>query len=148
MRNPESRAVERRRGYMLLEAMFALAIFVIAVTSMVKALNGMARNFQDGAGEVEVAQLMDSAMAEALALPSDWMTEDGWEAQREFDGRFTVNTAILPTEVSNDEGNVLTGFFGVRVEVVEIETGERWSVESLRYIPELASAVTSGGGGR
>jgi len=138
-------------GYLLLESLLAMAVFVLAAGAMVGAVNDMARSFKTGTQEVEVSRLVESALAEAMSVPTEWMTEDGWEAQREFDGRFTVVARIFPTELVNQDEIVLTGFFKVVVAVTSKETGNDWVVESLRYLPELATTQGdsgSGGGGR
>ena len=147
---PNIRKGKKAGGYLLLESLLALAVFVIAAGAMVKAVNGMARSFKTGTQEVEVARLVESCLAEAMSVPSEWMTEDGWQAEREFDNRFTVVTQIVPTEILNQDEIVLNGFFRVAVSVTAQETGREWVVESLRYIPELAAASggPTGGGGR
>lgn len=137
-------------GYLLLESLLALAVFVLAAGAMVGAVNDMARSFKTGTQEVEVSRLVESCLAEAMSVPTEWMTEDGWVAEREFDGRFTVVTRIFPTELMNQDEFVLTGFFKVMVSVTSKQTGNQWVVESLRYLPELAATQggSSGRGGR
>lgn len=141
--------IRRVGGYLLLESLLALAVFVLAAGAMVGAVNDMARSFKTGSEEVAVARLVESCLAEAMSVPTEWMTQDGWEAQREFDGRYTVMTRIFPTELVNQDDIVLSGFFKVVVSVSSKESGSQWVVESLRYLPELASTQgnSSGRGG-
>ena len=148
--DPQDKLTKGLSGYLLLESLLALAVFVLAAGAMVGAVNDMARSFKSGKQEVEVARLVESCLAEAMSVPSEWMTEDGWQAEREFDGRYTVVTRIFPTELMNQDEIVLTGFFKVGVAVTSKETGNQWVVESLRYLPELATTQgdsgSSGGG--
>ncbi len=143
--NSYRKLTRRGSGYLLLESLLAMAVFVIAAGAMVGAVNDMAKSFKSGTQEVEVSRLVESCLAEAMSVPTEWMTEDGWEAERDFDGRFTVVTRIFPTELVNQDEIVLTGFFKVVVAVSSKETGRDWVVESLRYLPELATTQGDSG---
>ena len=127
--------VARRRGFLLLEMVLALAVFGIAATGFTVALQRMAQVASLAQSELRVTRFMDSALAEALSLP---LMEEG-EVETEIGqaGNVVKFTTVirLMENLENEDGQPLQEMYHISVTAVWMEAGQRQErmVETWRY---------------
>ena len=125
----------RRRGFLLLEMVLALAVFGIAATGFTVALHRMANVAALSQSELRVTRFMDSALDEALSLP---VLEEGetevviGEAGNEV---VFLTTVELIEDLENEEGQLLQEMYRIQVVATWIENGQQQErmVETWRY---------------
>lgn len=125
----------RRRGFLLLEMVLALAVFGIAATGFTVALHQMAKVAALAQSEMRVTRFMDSALDEALSMP---VLEEG-EVESEIgeagnEVKFLTTVKLLE-DLENEDGQILQEMYHIQVQATWIENGERQerSVETWRY---------------
>lgn len=125
----------RRRGFLLLEMVLALAVFGIAATGFTVALHQMAKVAALAQSEMRVTRFMDSALDEALSMP---VLEEG-EVESEMgeagnEVKFLTTVKLLE-DLENEDGQILQEMYHIQVQASWIENGERQerSVETWRY---------------
>ncbi len=125
----------RRRGFLLLEMVLALAVFGIAATGFTVALHQMAKVAALAQSEMRVTRFMDSALDEALSMP---VLEEG-EVESEMgeagnEVKFLTTVKLLE-DLENEDGQILQEMYHIQVLATWIENGERQerSVETWRY---------------
>ena len=129
-----------RAGYVLMEIVIALGLFSAVAVSLVKALHMTSRTAVLIQEEMQIEQILRSAMTEAL---SNQNLEEGRESvdytqitgddRSFFQGQ--IETVVEPLELENEDGQLLQNMF--RIEVVfhwQTENGwQKQSAETWRY---------------
>lgn len=128
-----SPSIPRRRGFLLLEMVLALAVFGIAATGFAVALKRMAQAASLAQSELRITRILDSALDETLSLP---VMEEGETSTTVGEtGIELVTTIELMDEMQNEDGQNLQEMYHIRVDARWYENGE-WqerSVETWRY---------------
>jgi prepilin-type N-terminal cleavage/methylation domain-containing protein len=125
----------RRRGFLLLEMVLALAVFGIAATGFAVALHRMADTAALAQSEMRITRILESALDETLSLP---VLEEG-ETESEMgepgsEIKFLTTVELLD-EMENEEGQLLQEMYRIEVKANWYANGE-WQeriVETWRY---------------
>lgn len=121
------------RGFLLLEMVLALAIFGVAVTGFVVALNKMAQTAALAQSEMKITRLLDSALDETLSIP---VLEEG-ETNSTIEGTgIELDTSIkLIDNLQNEDGQILQEMYRIEIRAKWYDNGQ-WqnrAVETWRY---------------
>lgn len=123
----------RRRGFLLLEMVLALAVFSIAVTGFVVALHRMADTASRAQSEMKITRILDSALDETLSIP---VLEEGETNSTVADSGIELDTSIkLLDQLQNEDGQPLQEMYRIEINAKWFENGE-WqnrAVETWRY---------------
>jgi cell division protein FtsX len=123
----------RRRGFLLLEVILALAVFSAAATGFAVALHRMAAAATRAQSELRITRILESALDETLSLP---VLEEGTVTNPVGDGDMEMITDIAILEdLENEDGQPLQDMFLITVTARWFENGE-WierSAETWRY---------------
>ncbi len=127
--------IHRRRGFLLLEMVLALAVFGIAATGFAVALHRMADTAALAQSEMRITRILESALDETLSLP---VLEEG-ETESEMgepgsEIKFLTTVELLD-EMENEEGQLLQEMYRIEVKANWYANGE-WQeriVETWRY---------------
>ncbi len=123
----------RRRGFLLLEVVLALAIFGIAATGFAVALHRMADAAELAQRELRITRILDSALEETMSLP---VMEEGTTNTVVAETGIELDTTIeLLDQMENQDGQLLQEMFRIEVKAVWFENGA-WqdrAVETWRY---------------
>lgn len=124
-----------RQGFMLMEVIMALFIFVLVATSYSKALSSLYRGTSFVKEELLITQIMDSALNEALYLQrlQEGSTEIYIE-ERDID----LETVVIPLEeMETINGNFLQQMWQVTVIARFEQNGQdqERTVRGWRYLP-------------
>ena len=112
----------RRRGFLLLEMVLALAVFGIAATGFVVALHRMATVATLAQSELRITRILDSALDETLSLPT---LEEGVTNTTVGNTGIELDTSVkLLEDMENEDGQLLQ-------EMYRIEVRARWFENSL-----------------
>lgn len=122
-----------RRGFLLLEMVLALAIFSVAVTGFVVALNKMAQTAALAQSEMKITRILDSALDETLSIP---VLEEG-ESNSTIEGTgIELDTTIkLIDDLQNEDGQILQEMYRIEIKAKWYDNGQ-WqnrAVETWRY---------------
>lgn len=122
-----------RRGFLLLEMVLALAIFSVAVTGFVVALNKMAQTAALAQSEMKITRILDSALDETLSIP---VLEEG-ETNSTIEGTgIELDTTIhLIDDMQNEDGQMLQEMYRIEIKAKWYDNGQ-WqnrAVETWRY---------------
>ena len=122
-----------RRGFLLLEVILALAVFSMAATGFVVALQRMSKVASAAHAELRVTRILDGAMNELLSLP---VLEVG-EARHPVEGtEVEILTAIEKVDdLKNKDGAQLDEIYRLRITARWFENGA-WQdrkIETWRY---------------
>jgi type II secretory pathway pseudopilin PulG len=122
-----------QRGFLLLEMVLALAIFGLAVTGFVVALNKMAQTAALAQSEMKITRMLDSALDETLSIP---VLEEG-ETNYTIEGTgIELDTSIkLIDDMENEDGQILQEMYRIEIRAKWYDNGE-WqnrAVETWRY---------------
>jgi type II secretory pathway pseudopilin PulG len=122
-----------RRGFLLLEIVLALAVFSIAVTGFVVALNKMAQTAALAQSEMKITRILDSALDETLSIP---VLEEG-ETNSSIEGTgIELDTTIqLIDNLQNEDGQMLQEMYRIEIRAKWYDNGQ-WqnrAVETWRY---------------
>ncbi|MGB0774352.1 MAG: PulJ/GspJ family protein [Akkermansiaceae bacterium] len=132
-----------RRGYVLLEIIIAFGLFATVSVALVKALNMTGRTASTIRHEMQITQVLQSAMTDALSEPNlqegeyirDYAQDVTGDEESFFRG--TIETIVTPMEeLENEDGQLLQNMFKINVTFYWTdETGEeqQQSVETWRY---------------
>ncbi len=123
----------RRRGFLLLEVILALAVFSMAATGFVVALQRMSKVASAAHAELRVTRILDGAMNELLSLP---VLEVG-ESRYAVEGtEVEILTSIeLVEDLQNQDGVALDEIYRLRITARWFENGT-WQdrkVETWRH---------------
>lgn len=112
----------RRRGFLLLEMILALAVFSMAATGFVVALQRMSKVAAVAHEELQVTRILDSAMNEVLGRP---VMEEGAENFPVDASGVEVRYEIERIEdLQNRDGQMLEEMYRVRVKARWYQDGE------------------------
>ncbi|MEI6177776.1 MAG: type II secretion system protein [Verrucomicrobiota bacterium] len=122
-----------RRGFLLLEMVLALAIFSIAVTGFVVALNKMAQTAALAQSGMKITRMLESALDETLSIP---VLEEG-ETNSTIEGTgIELDTTIkLIDNLQNEDGQILQEMYRIEIKAKWYDNGQ-WqnrAVETWRY---------------
>jgi cell division protein FtsX len=125
--------IRRRRGFLLLEVILALAVFSAAATGFAVALHRMAGAATRAQSELRITRILESALDETLSLP---VLEEGTVTNPVGSGDMEMITDIaILEELENEDGQPLQDMFLITVTARWFENGE-WierSAETWRY---------------
>jgi prepilin-type N-terminal cleavage/methylation domain-containing protein len=126
-------AQRKKRGFLLLEMVLALAVFGIAATGFAVALHRMAAAAQLAQSELRITRILDSALDETLSLP---VLEEGVTESSVGETGIDLTTTIkILDEMENEEGQMLQEMYLIAIDARWFDNGE-WqsrSVETWRY---------------
>lgn len=123
----------QRQGFLLLEMILALAVFAMAATGFVVALQKMSQTSALAQSEMRVTRVLDSAMSEVLSLPT--LEAGGYPIEGYG---IEVAAEIEPVEgLTNEDGEDLKEIFRIQVTARWYESGgwNQRTVETWRYGP-------------
>lgn len=118
----------RRPGFLLMEAVLALAIFGIMAVAFTRTLGGLRTNSVYIQDTMAISQILDSALTEAITTPRIEEGENVVES-KELGERGQIITRIERLELEDQDGVILPNMFSVTVRAVWIENGEERSEE-------------------
>lgn len=124
--------IQPRRGFALLEVLLSVAVFSMAATGFVVALHKTGEVAAATQREVRITRSLESALHEALSLPT---LEEGKTTLELEDSGMEIDTLIEPLEIENQEGELLQEMYRIEVTVFWLEEDE-WqerSAETWRY---------------
>jgi type II secretory pathway pseudopilin PulG len=118
MRLPLHRAPKHlRKGFLLLEVLLALAVFMSAATGFAVALHQTADLASTAQRKLKMTRLLESALAEAMSYP---VLEEGTTSvavDEMSDAGLEIETTVeLLEEMENEDGQLLQEMY--RIEVV------------------------------
>ncbi len=123
----------RRRGFLLLEMVLALAVFGIAATGFAVALHRMAAVAALAQSELRITRILDSALDETISLP---VLEEGSTNSTVGETGIELDTTIeLLDEMENEDGQLLQEMYRIEIKARWFENSE-WQeriVETWRY---------------
>lgn len=122
-----------RKGFLLLEVVLALAIFSLAATGLVVALNRTASLAQNSQSELKITRLLDSALDETISIPTLEENESSYTVPGT---NIELTTKIeLLEDLQNEDGQPLQEMFRIQIHARWFANGE-WqerAVETWRY---------------
>lgn len=133
------RMARRARGVALIEALLALAVFVIAVVGLAKSLNAASIFAREARVISTVTRSMENALEEAIHRP---IIEPGeWTSDPDASG-LIVTTRIAEVKIENQEGQILNGMYEIIVTGLlpgrDREENRLWELHTLCYPPLYA----------
>lgn len=118
----------RKRGFLLLEVVLALAIFGTAATGFAVALKRMGNAADLAQSELRITRILDSALNETLSLPT---LEEGTTNSTVGETGIELDTTIsLLEDLENEEGSPLDQMYLIKVDARWFENGE-WHKRSV-----------------
>lgn len=124
---------DARRGFALLEAMLALAVFAIVGTSLAAAMHSIGKTAATIRKEMVLTRILDSELQRVVSLPQ---LEEGVEEVYIEEGEIDMRIEVLPIEeLENEEGRLLQQMYSIRVTAYwreGLENREE-TVETWRY---------------
>ncbi len=124
----------RWRGFLLMEVIISLFIFVLVAASFTRALSMLWRSTSFVKEELVISQIMESALYESLYLQR--LEEGSFETyveERDVD----LETIVTPLELENMDGVLLQQMWEVRVIARYEQDGvdEEREIRGWRYLP-------------
>ena len=116
---------KRRRGFLLMEVVLAMMIFAVMSVGFTRALSAMRKNSRLVSEQMQIAQVVDSALTEALTLSS---LEEGETLSLVGENNMEVLTIVEPLELENEEGRVLQQMFRITVIASWYKNGQQREV--------------------
>ena len=125
----------KKRGFLLLEVVLALAVFAIACTGLTVAFHRMAGAANLAQNELRITRILDSALTEQLSMP---MLEEG-VTQIPVEGTDIELDVVIESieDMENQDGELLQQMFHIKVIANWYENGawQERSAETWRYNP-------------
>ena len=123
----------QRSGFLLMEVVLALMVFAVMSVGFTRALSAMRKNSSLIEERMKVAQVIDSALREAMTLQS---LEEGSTLTDVEENEMEVLTLVEPMEIENEEGRILQQMFRITVTGTWSKNGKQHelSAEGWRYI--------------
>ncbi len=122
-----------RSGFLLFEMVLALAVFGMAATGFVVALQRMSATASMAQSELRITRILNSALDETLSLP---VLEEGNTNSTVGETGIELDTAIkLIEDLENEEGQILQEMYRIEIRARWFANGE-WrerTVETWRY---------------
>lgn len=122
-----------RSGFLLLEMVLALAVFSMAVTGFVVALQRMSEAASLAQDGMRITRVLDAAMNETLSLP---VLEAGEINYMLEEGDLEITAVIEPIEdLENEDGMMLGEIYriGITARWYEQDTWRSREIETWRY---------------
>ena len=116
---------KRRRGFLLMEVVLAMMIFAVMSVGFTRALSAMRKNSRLVSEQMQIAQVVDSALTDALTLSS---LEEGETLSLVGENNMEVLTIVEPLELENEEGRVLQQMFRITVIASWYKNGQQREV--------------------
>ena len=111
--NLAARPHRRSRGFLLLEVILALAVFMIAGVSFVVIFGQMRKSASLIQSELRITRILDSALDETLSLP---VLEEGNLESYADDDRIVLTTTIeILDEMEAEDGQILQDMYHITV---------------------------------
>ena len=126
---------KKKRGFLLLEAVLAIAVFAIACTGLTMAFHRMSAAAGLAQSELRISRILDSALTEQLSLP---MLEEGVSQIPIEDTDIELDVVIEPIEdMENQDGELLQEMFHIKIIAKWYENGawQERTAETWRYNP-------------
>ena len=126
---------KKKRGFLLLEAVLAIAVFAIACTGLTMAFHRMSAAAGLAQSELRISRILDSALTEQLSLP---MLEEGVSQIPIEDTNIELDVVIEPIEdMENQDGELLQEMFHIKIIAKWYENGawQERTAETWRYNP-------------
>ncbi|WP_411828015.1 type II secretion system protein J [Luteolibacter sp. AS25] len=129
--------LRRDAGFMLMEAILALAIFSIVITGIVSALNATASLVNTVRSERWIQKQQENVLIEVLKTP---MTLEEFQEEKVIPldslGAQALVTAI-PLQLENQDGDILEGLYQVEVTIEWLEgrTKRQSKLTTQHYYP-------------
>jgi type II secretory pathway pseudopilin PulG len=123
-----------KRGFLLLEMVLAMAVFGIAVTGFVVALNKMSDVASLAQSELRITRILDSALDETLSLPN---LEEGTTNTTVGETGIELDTTIERVEdLLNEGGQPLADIFRIKIDAKWYANGawQARTVETWRNV--------------
>ena len=121
------------KGFLLLEMVLALAVFAMAATGFVVALQRMSKAASQARDELRVTRILETRLNEEISQP---VLEEGENSYVSEDGKMDILVTIEPiTELENEDGLQLNDLFSIRINARWYENGD-WQereIETWRY---------------
>ncbi|MDE0860231.1 MAG: prepilin-type N-terminal cleavage/methylation domain-containing protein [Akkermansiaceae bacterium] len=118
---------KRRRGFLLMEVVLAMMVFAVMSVGFTRALSAMRKNSRLVSEQMQIAQVVDSALTEALTLSS---LEEGETLSSVGENNMEVLTIVEPLELENEEGRVLQQMFSIRIIATWNKNGQQREVSA------------------
>ena len=128
-----SRPFRKRRGFLLLEVVLALAVFGIAATGFAVALHQMSKTANAAQQELRITRILESALDEAISLPT---LEEGVTTITVADSDIDIDTTVeLIQDMQSEEGSLLQEMYRVNVSAHWFQDGveQERSAETWRF---------------
>ena len=119
---------------MLMEVLLSLFIFAIIATAFTRGINALWRGNTYMKEKLVVAQIMDSALHEALYLQRlEEGSSEVFIEERDID----IETIVVPLELENMDGNILQQMWQVTIVARFEQDGvdQERTVQGWRYLP-------------
>ena len=126
---------KKKRGFLLLEVVLALAIFAMACTGLTVAFHRMSAAAGLAQSELRITRILDSALTEQLSMPT---LEEGVNQIPIKDTDIELDVVIEPIEdLENRDGEILQQMFHIKITANWYENGawQERSAETWRYNP-------------
>ena len=126
---------KKNKGFLLLEAVLAIAVFAIACTGLTMAFHRMSAAAGLAQSELRISRILDSALTEQLSLP---MLEEGVSQIPIEDTNIELDVVIEPIEdMENQDGELLQEMFHIKIIAKWYENGawQERTAETWRYNP-------------
>jgi hypothetical protein len=102
-----------------------MMIFAVMSVGFTRALSAMRKNSRLVSEQMQIAQVVDSALTEALTLSS---LEEGETLSMVGENNMEVLTVVEPLELENEEGRVLQQMFRITVIASWYKNGQQREV--------------------
>lgn len=123
-----------RRGFLLLEVIFALAIFGIAATAFAVAFHRMAQAADLAQNELRITRMLESSLDEALSIPT---MEEGTTSLilAERDTEIETKIEMMKEDLENEDGQLLQEMYRITVTARWFQDGaqKERSAETWRF---------------
>jgi type II secretory pathway pseudopilin PulG len=133
-----NRPPRRRRGFLLLEVVLALAVFGMAATGFAVALHRMGQAAEMAQREMRLTRVLESALQETLSLPvlEEGVTSVTLGSPNDVNTRIDIDTKIeILDQLENEQGQLLQEMYRITVTAHWFENNawQERAVETWRY---------------
>ena len=120
----------RRRGYLLLEVVLALSIFMVAVVGLMRTLSAALDADFEQRRQTDIRITVENMLAEAKARKP----KAGVETTEPDAFRIRYRREVAPTEIQLENGTRLNGLFRVTVQAMDTARDDRVLSELWTYV--------------
>ncbi|MDF1815998.1 MAG: type II secretion system protein [Verrucomicrobiales bacterium] len=134
----------RQRGFVLLEIIISIALFSLVATSMVVALDRLAKTSTMAQVESRIFRRMDSVMTEVCFRPGNRIKIGKTRLPADATG-VSVEVLVKPADLVSIEGTALKHMYKVRIRGrLEGSREPVRDLERLVYLPPVGNRTLSG----